>query len=88
MNETPDTSFMARTFGQNWSTTAPGILFIIGMAISGTFDSGTIHKVGLLLSAIGGGLVGINARSAKVTSAQMEAVKPPAPLPPVPETKP
>jgi hypothetical protein len=75
MSDTPDTSIMAKLLGQNWQTTAPGILFAIGTGIAGVFDAGIGHKIGLALLGIGGALIGINARSAKVSTAQMDAAQ-------------
>lgn len=81
MNDTPDTCFFARVFGQNWRTTLGQSCAAVGGVLGMTVAAGTWHIVGLVLFALGGVFAGVNGRDANVSSAQMSAAtqQPPAP---------
>ena len=74
MDNTVDTSLMARVLGQNWKTTVGGTLAAAGGVLA-TQSTGRWQLVGSLMLAIGLAWGGYNSRDKAVSADKMDAEK-------------
>ncbi len=76
MNDTPDTSIIARFLGQNWRTTIGGAMAAAGGVLAASAPAGSRWQIaGQVIGAVGVAWLGIASRDRVVSSDQMQAAK-------------